>query len=286
MEEAAALLGEQGANPFRVRAYRRAAQTLRRLRDPVSAILTAGGLDALEQLPGIGERFARAIRDMVRLGYFPMLERLRGETDPVHLFESIPGIGPRLAVRLHEELGLGTLEDLEAAADDGRLEEIAGFGQKRLAGVRAVLEHRLARVRPAAPSSREPPAVGELLDVDREYREAVAADRLPRIAPRRFNPEGRRWLPILHADRGSRHYTALFSNTARAHRLHKTDDWVVIYGDHDAADGQWTVVTLASGPLRGRRIVRGREEECARHYSASRRDEALDAEAGPCTFTG
>lgn len=104
------------------------------------------------------------------------------------------------------------------------------------------------------------------MDVDREYREAVVAGRLAKITPRRFNPEGRRWLPILHATRGDRHYTVLFSNTARAHRLGKTDDWVVIYGDHDAADGQWTVVTGTSGPLRGRRIVRGREGECARYY--------------------
>jgi putative hydrolase len=266
LEQAADLLSDQGANPFRVRAYRRAAQTLRQLRDSVSAVLAAEGVEGLERLPGIGERFARAIRDMVRLGYFPMLERLRGEADPVRLLESVPGIGPKLAVRLHEELGLGTLEDLETAAHDGRLEQIAGFGQKRLAAVRDVLAHRLARVRPASTTPRELPTVEELMDVDREYREAAVAGRLAKIAPRRFNPEGRRWLPILHATRGDRHYTVLFSNTARAHRLGKTDDWVVIYGDHDAADGQWTVVTGTSGPLRGRRIVRGREGECAHYY--------------------
>jgi putative hydrolase len=267
LEEAAGLLSDHGANPFRVRAYRQAAQTLRRLQDPASAILAAEGVEGLERLPGIGERFARAIRDMVRLGYLPMLERLRGEADPVRLLESVPGIGPRLAERLHEELGIGTLEELETAAHDGRVDEIAGFGQKRLAGVRAVLAHRLARVRPTPAPARELPDVAELLDVDREYREAVAADRLPKIAPRRFNPEGRRWLPILHTSRAGRHYTVLFSNTARAHRLRKTHDWVVIYSDHGAVDGLWTVVTGGGGLVGGRRIVRGREEECARHYS-------------------
>jgi putative hydrolase len=58
----------------------------------------------------------------------------------------------------------------------------------------------------------------------------------------------------------------MFSNTARAHRLHTTADWVVIYRDHGTATGQWTVVTGSSGLLRGRRVVRGREDECARYY--------------------
>ena len=267
LEEAAVLLSKQGANPFRVGAYRRAAQTLRRLQDPVSAVLAAEGLEGLERLPGISERFARAIREMVHLGYLPMLKRLRGEADPTRLLESIPGIGPTLAARLHEEMGIGTLKDLEAAAHDGRLEEIAGFGQKRLAGIRDVLAHRLSRVRPPVTSSRDLPAVVELLDVDREYREAAAEGRLPKITPRRLNPERRQWLPILHATRGDRHYTVLFSNTARAHRLAKTDDWVVIYCDHGATDRQWTIVTGTTGSLLGRRIVRGREDECAHHYS-------------------
>src|SRR5690606_28843804 len=112
--------------------------------------------------------------------------------------------------------------DLEAAAHDGRLESIAGFGQKRLAGIRDVLAHRLARVRSGPTPASPPPSVAELLDVDREYRESAAAGHLPTIAPRRFNPEGRQWLPLLHTTRDDRHYTALFSNTARAHRLHKT----------------------------------------------------------------
>jgi DNA polymerase (family X) len=275
LEEAAALLADQGASPFRVRAYRRAARVLRQLNDPVSAILNAEGVQGLERLPGIGESLARAIRDIVRLGYFPMLERLRGESDPIRLLGTLPGIGPRLATRLHDELGLETLEDLEAAAHDGRLEDIAGFGPKRLDGIRDVLAHRLARVRPAPDHLPAPPPVDELLDVDREYRESAEAGRLPLIAPRRFNPERRAWLPILHTHRGARHYTALFSNTWRAHELGRTHDWVVLYSDHGAAAGQWTVVTAGRGPLAGRRVVRGREQECARRYGLAPEAAAL-----------
>jgi putative hydrolase len=265
LEEVAALLRGQGANRFRVRAYERGAAALRRLEEPVSDVLERGGVEALERLPGIGQSLARSIRDLVRFGYSPMLQRLRGDADPVRLFASVPGIGRRFATRLHDELHLETLEDLEAAAHDGRLERLVGFGPKRLAGVRAVLAERLGRVRRASAEPRVP-SVGELLSVDREYRDSVAARRLPTIAPRRFNPEGHRWLPILHTTRNSRHYTALFSNTARAHELGRTTDWVVIYRDRGDSDGQWTVVTARGGLLRGRRIVRGRERECERHY--------------------
>jgi hypothetical protein len=56
-------------------------------------------------------------------------------------------------------------------------------------------------------------------------------ERLRRIAPRRFNPSGEAWLPVLNTQRDARHYTALFSNTARAHQMGLTSDWVVLYYD-------------------------------------------------------
>lgn len=59
---------------------------------------------------------------------------------------------------------------------------------------------------------------------------------------------------------------ALFSNTKRAHDLGKTRDWVVMYYRKDGDEGQATVVTAGSGPLRGRRVVRGREQACQRYY--------------------
>ncbi|OOY41366.1 hypothetical protein BOV91_11865 [Solemya velum gill symbiont] len=102
-----------------------------------------------------------------------------------------------------------------------------------------------------------------LLDVDREYREKSSAGELPTIAPRRFNPNGEAWLPILHTERNDWHFTALFSNTARAHELGHTHDWVVIYhyNDHQE-EGQHTVVTETHGAMIGQRVVRGLEIEC------------------------
>ena len=112
------------------------------------------------------------------------------------------------------------------------------------------------------------PGVDLLLEVDREYRQQARAGLLPKIAPRRYNPDHEPWLPVLHKHAGAWHFTALFSNTERAHELHRTYDWVVIvFSDGDPDDeGQVTVVTEYRGSLAGKRVVRGREPECARHY--------------------
>ena len=88
------------------------------------------------------------------------------------------------------------------------------------------------------------------------------------IAPRRFNPEGRAWLPILHTHREGWEMTALFSNTARAHEMGRTQDWVVIFYTRDGNEGQCTIVNETHGPLFGRRVVRGRETECREHYAS------------------
>jgi DNA polymerase (family X) len=276
LKEVARLLATQGANRFRVRAYERAAHTVRQLPHPVSDILEQQGLEGLQALPGIGENLARAIRDLLAHGRLAMLERLRGESEPTKLLASVPGIGRRFADRLHHDLGIETLEDLETAAHDGRLERLVGFGPKRLAGIRDSLAQRLQRVRPPAAARNGSPSIEEILDVDREYREKAAAGQLVKIAPRRFNPSQVAWLPVLHTIRGRRHYTALFSNTARAHRLAHTDDWVVIYWDNGQGERQCTVVTSDRGPLKGQRIVRGRERESAH---ASVRTVALSSAA-------
>ncbi len=269
--ETARLLENQEANPFRVRAYRRAAETLRRLRRPVEQILSEEGPGGLDRLSGIGPGLAAAIRDFVATGRMPLQERLARTRSPFGELCSVPGIGPVLAQRLHEELEIATLEELEVSAYNGRLERVTGIGPRRLEGIRLALAARLGRTRPGLPipSSRDAP-IAELLDVDREYRELAATRRLPTIAPRRMNPRHQAWLPILHTRRGPRHYTALFSNTPRAHQLGRTRDWVVVYFGEDGARGQHTIVTESSGALRGQRVVRGREAECADHYEGRR----------------
>jgi DNA polymerase (family X) len=270
LDEVAELLTEQRANPFRIQAYRHAADTIRKLSRSLTEIVHKEGLAGLHKLPGIGDSLARSLHTLVTTGRLPMLERLRGEVDAVALLASVPGIGQVLARRLHHEVGIDTLEELEAAAYNGRLTKLAGIGPKRLAGIIDSVAARLGRVRgrtQAAHAADEPP-IGELLDVDREYRDKAAAGALPTIAPRRFNPTGEAWLPVWHSQRGERHYTALFSNTPRAHQFAMTHDWVVLYYDGRRGEGQCTVITSQLGRLKGKRIVRGREAACVRYYRA------------------
>ena len=271
LEEVADLLEAQGANVYRVRAYRSAAQTLRSLGRQVHEILLQQGVSGLTCLPGIGASLGRSIEQLARTGRLGLLLRLRGHSGPEQLFATLPGVGLETASRIHEVLGIESLEELEMAAHDGRLSRVPGLGAKRIRGIRDALAGRFRRrpvVVDALPRTTDnDPPVAELLDVDREYLEGAKEGHLRRIAPQRFNPTGEAWLPVLHTQRGARHYTALYSNTARAHELGTTRDWVVIYRDDHDGHGQWTVVTARYGPLRGRRMVRGREGECETHYT-------------------
>ena len=272
LDEAADLLEGQRQNPFRVRAYRQAASTLRGLDRSVTEILRGEGPAGLTRIRGIGESLAAHIKELVASGRLAFLDRLRAQVDPEALLASVPGIGPSLASRLHRELLIAGLEDLELAAHDGRLRALGGFGPKRLQSIQDGLAGRLGgRPRRPSPLPSPPPppepSVAELLDVDAEYRHKAERGALPTIAPRRFNPSGEAWLPILHAQRDGRRYTVLFSNTARAHDLGTTRDWVVIYYDDGSGERQRTVVTERQGPLAGRRVVRGREAECRASYA-------------------
>ena len=104
--------------------------------------------------------------------------------------------------------------------------------------------------------------------MDRLYRQKAKVGELPTIAPKRFNPEGESWLPILHTTKQGWHFTALYSNTARAHKLKRTRDWVVMYFyDDEHHESQYTVVTETRGDLKGKRVVRGREAECKEYYA-------------------
>lgn len=268
LREAADILVAQQANPFRINAYRRAADTIEALGGQLDVIFEARGVNGLEALPSIGRSLAAAIAEMLRTGKWTLLERLRGTLDPAEAFQTVPGIGPELARRIRDNLDADSLEALEAAAHDGSLEAVSGVGPKRAEAIGNALAVLLARHRPAPRSGvAERPTLDLILDVDAEYRSRAEAGDLARIAPRRFNRRKKAWLPILHTRRGHWEFTALYSSTPLAHRLKRSRDWVVIYYHTDSdPEGQCTVVTETRGPLKGKRVVRGREEDCRRHY--------------------
>lgn len=271
LEQIADLLQAQDASPFRVRSYRHAATNLRQTTQPVAAHFASQGLRGLERLPGIGKSLARVIGELLQTGDSSLLRRLEGEVAGEELFSTLPGLGEVFARRIHDELGIETLEELESAAHDGRLERLPGLGRRRCRMLRDELETRLRHMsRRRSPHPSQPahpkPTIATLLDMDQAYRERAARGELKQIRPRRFNPEGGAWLPILHEERDGWNYTVLYSNTARAHRLDKARDWVVLFYDRDGERLQSTVVTETRGNLAGKRVVRGRERECEAYY--------------------
>jgi hypothetical protein len=234
------------------------------------------GLEGLRELPGVGEKIAGAIEEIVQTGRLRLLDTLEAESLPGTVFTKLPGVGKTLAARIRSDLGIETLEELERAAYDGRLERVSGVGRQLVEGIRNALAGMLSRSaqrdavkrhKEAATAGRpERPPVSLLLEIDTEYRDKAEAGELRTIAPRRFNPEEKEWLPVMDADRQGWSITALFSNTALAHELGKTHDWVVIYYEKDDVESQCTVVTAGQGSLKGRRVVRGRERECRQYY--------------------
>lgn len=214
LNDYAAYLEGEDTNVYRVRAYRRAAETVLAQEQPLTEVVNEKGRAGLEELPGIGRSLAYTIEGLVRTGEF---RTLRPDAGRLHR--------SRLPEPIHGE-----------------------------------------------------PSVAALLAIDEEYRRQAEGDTLMRVTPRRFNPEHEPWLPLHVADCDGWRLRALFSNTALAHRLGKTHDWVAIAFHDGFNSGQRTVVTETRGDLRGLRVVRGRERECRLYYQ-----EHAPAPAGPDT---
>ena len=132
-EDIASLLEIKG-EVFTVRAYRRASQTIRDL--PVELDrMVADGAD-LREIPGIGDAISKKIAEMVATGSLDYYDRLRGEfPDGVIQMLRVPGLGPRLITRVWKELGVTTLDELETAIEDGRLETLPRMGRKAAASI-------------------------------------------------------------------------------------------------------------------------------------------------------
>ena len=183
---------------------------------------------------------------------------------------SVPALGPRLADRIADQLHIESFEELEAAAHDGRLQAIAGIGRGRARAISEYLDLMLSPSHPRADAAAQAPPVEFILELDVDYRHLAEHGRLQRVAPRRFNPEHRAWLPVWHAMRAGWLFTVMYSNSARAHDLGKLRDWVVVLYKSDDGEGEATVVTEYHDVMQGRRVVRGRERECQAHHDEHR----------------
>lgn len=270
LEQIADLLELQHDNPYRVQAFRHGAESVRAEEGPLVELVEAKGGEALKELEGIGEGLATTLFEVIQTGRSEYLARLQARVSPTAILKQVPGIGPELANRIVDHLHLTSLEELEQAAHDGRLGLVHGFGPRRVEAVRNNLAGMLGRRRAPEPGETKRPPVALLLELEAEYRRRAEAGELKRLAPRRFNPSGEAWLPIMQVKREDWSFTLLYSNTARAHELGLTRDWVVIYYQpQDGPEAQGTVVTETKGPLAGKRVVRGREKECREYYGVS-----------------
>jgi len=208
LERIADLLDAKKENPFRVRSYRNAAQSIAEFKPVISKLIESKGPDGLAGIKGIGEKIAGLIVEYVQTGKSELLETLK------------------------KEVPAGTVKT-----------------------VKHTFEKPLDI------------AVDLVLEIDEVYRKKAAAGKLKMIAPKKLNPEGKAWLPILVEEHSGYKFTVMFSNTATAHELGKTADWVVVYYEKGKGENQCTVVTESRGALKGKRVIRGREKECGEYYA-------------------
>jgi len=180
LEEVADILEIQNANPFRIRAYRNAVRTVETVTVPLRRWVEENR--QLTDLPGIGKEMASHIQEMVETGTLGFRDELLAEV-PRSLIElmRLPGLGPKKARKVFDELRIGSVDELEAAAKEGRIAALPGFGaksqEKILAGIadyrqqgsRFLLNEAERSVEPLLAYLRETPEI-ERLEVAGSYR--------------------------------------------------------------------------------------------------------------------
>jgi DNA polymerase (family 10) len=145
-EEIADRLEIQGANPFRIRAYRNAARTLGELPQEARALLEKG--EDLTRLSGIGDDLAAKVHEILSSGRCSLLDRLRRELPPaVTELLQIPGLGPKRVKALYHDLEVQTVEQLVRAARDGRIRALPGFGEKTELNILQAVEAHASQMR-------------------------------------------------------------------------------------------------------------------------------------------
>ena len=129
-DQIADILDFQGANPFRVRAYRNSARTIRDYPEPLENLVVEGS-KRLTEIEGIGDDLAQKIVTLVGTGELPMLVELKSQVpESVLALMRIPGLGPKKAKALYDNLAIKTLADLKAACEAGQVRKLKGFGEK------------------------------------------------------------------------------------------------------------------------------------------------------------
>ena len=128
LNEIGTLLELKGENPFKTRAYSNAARALESLTEPLDKVVAE---NRLAEVKGIGEGIQKKITELVTTGKLPYYEELKASV-PSGLVAmlQIPGLGPKKVKAMNDELGIETIEQLEAACKSGQIAQLEGFGEK------------------------------------------------------------------------------------------------------------------------------------------------------------
>jgi DNA polymerase (family X) len=136
----ATLLELKGENPFKSRAYSNAARALEGLSEPLEKVAAEG---RLAEVKGIGDSLAKKIQELIDTGRLQYYEDLKAATPPGLLaMLEVPGLGPKKIKALHDELGITTIEQLEAASKNGSVAGLKGFGEKTALNILGGIERR------------------------------------------------------------------------------------------------------------------------------------------------
>src|ERR1041384_3319703 len=179
LERIADLLEFKDENPFKLRSYRVAAETIAEMQQPLAEI-AAHGAASLQELPGIGKSLSAQIIEIIQTGTSSFFEELKEEVpESVLELRRVSGIGFKTSQALYRDFGIKSLDELKACADGGGLESVPGLGEKIVARIKSALaplprERGEGRVKEAA----------ELATAIVEKLRAVAADSASDNAPR------------------------------------------------------------------------------------------------------
>jgi DNA polymerase (family 10) len=134
------LLEFQDANPFKLRSYRLAAETVEELRDSLAEMAARGGAKELQKIPGVGKSISAQILEIITTGTSSAFEALKAATPETVLdLRRVRGIGLKTAQMLYRDFGIKNLEDLQAFVEGGGLHVIPGLGAKKIHRIQAAL---------------------------------------------------------------------------------------------------------------------------------------------------
>jgi DNA polymerase (family X) len=174
-EELASLYELDGAVVYRVVAYRNAAKAIREAGVSVEELAKQG---RVTELAGVGKTIAEKIDALLETGSIPSADKLK-QRIPSGLVEitRIPGLGPKRAKLLHDELGIGSIEELRAAAEQGQLKDVKGFGRKAEENVLAAFAAGAdGRPKDRMLLSKALPVAEELVEALREHPAAIRVE--------------------------------------------------------------------------------------------------------------